>query len=72
MTPHIIQAKKISLQNWILFDLTSGETIGEERAYRYTSRSDAYIAASQMWPENSVWHGKRVSNGYTIEVGDPK
>jgi hypothetical protein len=65
---HLIQAKKICAGNWILFDMTDDKPIGEERAYQYSTRKEAYHAASQMWRYYDAWEGKRVHGGYSIKV----
>ena len=68
MKINLVQAKMINNHNWILFNMNTGEPIGEERAYRYRTRKEAYAAAEKMWPSNSVWKGKRTNNGYTFAV----
>lgn len=68
MARHTVKAHKISRGNWILWDTTNDTLIGEERAYQYETRKEAYEACYQMWPENSTWKGKRVDGGYSIEV----
>ena len=65
---HIIQAKKINPGDWILFNMVTDKPIGEERADRYATRKEAYDACMRMWRSNSVWQGKRVHGGYSIEV----
>jgi hypothetical protein len=33
-----------------------------------TSRAKCYENAKLLWPSNSVWHGRKVSGGYRIDI----
>ena len=70
MVRHILKAvRSASLGMWVLIDTNQGNLVlGEEKPYIYKSRKNAYIAASCMFPENSVWNGRKVASGYSIDV----
>lgn len=50
---------------WILTD-NGGNTLQE--GFAYETREDAMEAATQLWPANSVWHGRKDGDGWSIEI----
>lgn len=48
---------------WILTDAAGREM---QDGYKYDSPKAALEAAAQLWPANSIWHGRRVRNGWRI------
>lgn len=36
--------------------------------FEYNGKLEAYNAAMQLWPANSVWHGCMTHEGYRIEI----
>ena len=39
-----------------------------QEGYGYDKASEAMDAARELWPANSVWHGKNVPGGWRIET----
>ncbi len=52
---------------WTLTDAAGAEL---QEGFEYDSRANALEAAIHLWPANSVWHGRRVRNGWRIETDD--
>lgn len=36
--------------------------------FTYPTEEEAYEAAAQLWPSNSIWRGKRLSYAYRINI----
>jgi hypothetical protein len=51
------------------FTLTDKNGNEQQEGYEYNTREQALEAARMLWPPNSVWKGKRVRNGWRIEIG---
>jgi len=39
-----------------------------QEGFEHDTAKQAYEDARQLWPANSVWHGRRVPGGYRIEI----
>ena len=50
---------------WYLF--ANGEL--PQEGFTYPTESEAYQAASSLYPSNSVWQGRRTAAGYSIKLG---
>lgn len=59
--------KAIPMEGGYILEGPQGERPGV--AYVYSSKPEAYKAASVIWPANSVWEGKKVPGGYRIHIG---
>jgi hypothetical protein len=40
----------------------------EIQEIEYKSKQSAYHDAYLLWPENSVWQGKKIKSGYKINI----
>jgi hypothetical protein len=49
---------------WVFVD--NGGNVLQE--YRFDSKADAQKAAKEIWPSNSVWHGREVKDGWSIVI----
>ena len=68
MVRHVLKAVRVSAGNWILWNYTTDDLIGEERAIQFATRQEAYDFCERSWPANSVWEGRRVHGGYSIKI----
>lgn len=50
---------------WILTD-NGGNTAQE--GFGYETKREAMEAAKQLWPTNSVWHGREDGDGWSIVI----
>ena len=59
----LVKATRRASGDFILTD-KDGDPVQE--SYPYPTESAALEAAAQLWPEASVWQGKRVADGWRI------
>lgn len=50
---------------WKLVDENGNDA---QEGFEYDTKAEALQAATQLWPANSVWHGRKVRDGWQIET----
>lgn len=67
--PLTIYATQNSTGQWTLTDAEGHEA---QDGYGYPDKATALAAATQLWPANSEWRGRRVRNGWRIDSDEPE
>jgi len=75
MARHILRAEKYAGNDdfeggrrWILRDTTTQELVGGQCPDYAATRAQLYRDCEKIFPSNSVWCGRRVHGGYSIQV----
>ena len=54
---------------WTLTDARGQEL---QEGFEYETKAKAMEAATMLWPANNVWNGRKVRNGWRIDIDDER